>query len=277
MTKNRLMCHSPGELFKPQWAWETPEGFKDETFLMPISFTLPGDGSLVRDLPWQLDDDVQWFLRGIFFPQVGPGYNNAVPGVALCRIRDTHGNYLSKGLVLGFGMWGSAGIDSINPEQSVYGWGFPINSELACDPGTLTFDFQVSTNAGIATAAVSGMAEVLNVYAGIYGTGGNSFTIQLIDPGAPSVPLSVAVVGGVNVQVTLATDGASAITSTFQDVADIINDTPALVGIMSAVLEGVNPAEVIAAAGPTMLADGTDSTPITLQGTLMGIKRRRAC
>jgi hypothetical protein len=55
--------------------------------------------------------------------------------------------------------------------------------------------------------------------------GGNDITIQAVDPGAPSSPLSVQVTGD-HIQVNLATDGAGARTSTAGQVVAAINATP---------------------------------------------------
>jgi len=238
---NPARNHQPGELFKPQFSYPTPEGFRDEEFLVPFEFLVPGDGKLARQLPWQLDDDVPFIIRGIIFPQIGLANNSPAPGYA--RIWDTRGNPLSYGLVLALGMWSMAGLDF---DGNGYAWGFPIEPEIECAPGgALLFDFQLQTNAAIALATYTGVLEGINFWAGVYGVGGNAFTIAMLNPGAANVPLSVAVVGGVNVQVTLSTDGGGAITATVQQVVDLINSTPALVGIMSAQAFGTDPNEVI--------------------------------
>jgi hypothetical protein len=57
------------------------------------------------------------------------------------------------------------------------------------------------------------------------GTAGNSYTISLVDPAAASQSLSVSV-SGKAVTVSLATDGAKAITSTANAVVQAIHDSP---------------------------------------------------
>jgi hypothetical protein len=238
---NPSRYHKAGELFKPQFSYPTPEGFRDEVFLVPFQFNVLGDGKLVRQLPWQLDDDVPYIIRGIIFPQIGLSNNSPAPGFA--RIWDTQGNPLSLGLVLALGMWSQAGLDWAG---NGYAWGFPIEPEVECSPGgALLFDFQLQTNATIASVTWTGILESILFQAGVYGTAGNAFTVAMMNPAAPNVPLSVVVNLGVNVVITLATDGASALISTVQEVVDLVNSSPALVGIMSAQAIGTDPNEVI--------------------------------
>jgi hypothetical protein len=238
---NAARYYQPAELFKPQFSYATPEGYRDEEFLIPFLFSVLGNGQLVRQLPWQLDDDVPFIIRGIIFPQIGLSNNSPAPGYA--RIWDTQGNPLSLGLVLALGMWSQAGLDW---QGNAYAWGFPIEPEIECAPGgALLFDFQLQTNAGIASTTYTGVLEGILFQAAIYGTGGNVYTIAMLNPAANNVPLSVALVGGVNVQVTLSTDGGGAITATVQQVVDLINNSPALVGIMTAQAFGTDPNEVI--------------------------------
>jgi hypothetical protein len=278
MTPDR--CYDPTRSYRPQWARKTPAGYRDETFLIPFQFlqvAAPGNVE-TRQLPWTLDDDQDFILDGIFFAQIGTMAQNATLGNGLCRIWDCQGNPLSLGLVLGLGFWGNAGIGGFSGAQTqTFGWGWPFEDEIICPAGgTLLFDFLPNTTATIAYAQFIGVLELLTFYAGVYGTAGNAFTIEMIDPLANNVPLSVALVGN-DVQVTLATDGGGAITSTFQDVADIINNTPALAGIMLAFLTGTNPLEVVTAMAQTPLTTGAAATPVDYYGTLIGRKRFKDC
>lgn len=256
--------------WRPQFAFQTPAGYRDEPYEVPFSFVVQADGQVYRSLPWQLDDDQPYLIRAVVFPEIGTAQNPAL-FPALCRITDTHGNPLSQGLVLALGVWSQSGFSSINA------FGFPLADEVECAPGgVLLFDFQLNTNATIAFFAHTGAVETIEFDAAVFGTAGNAFSIQLINPGAANVPLSVAVVAGA-VQVTLATNGASAITSTFQDVANIINSTPAAAAVMSAQLSGANPVEVITAFGPSSLAGGAASTSVPVNGTILGVKRFKEC
>jgi hypothetical protein len=289
-------------LFKPQWAYPTPEGFRDEMFTVPFAFELDGDGRLVRSLPWSFDDDVPYLIRGIVFPQIGTHepINGVTQNPAFCRIWEPHGNPLSsRGLVnadgpeyldlaLALGVWGQSGYEEGG--QGINGWGFPIEPEIECPPGaTVLFDFQMKTTAGIGILDVSGVDDIMEFVAGVIGVAGASFTIALLDPGAPNVPLSVALVGGVNVQVTLATDGGSALISTFAQVVAAVN-AAALAGsipapapnsafpIMYAYLIAGDGTDIAAAFVATPLVTGaTASTDVYMTGVLLGVKRFQDC
>ena len=279
VSRDPMRCWNPKLLYKPQYAYPIPSGYRDETFLVPFKFTNPGTGALVRGFPWSLDDDVPYLLHGLYFPQIAPFSGPAFsPGYA--RIWDTHGNPLSDDLVLALGMLSMGGLWQ-DPQdftrQKVFAWGFPFEPYIECAPGgTLLFDFQLDTNAVVAAFFHAGIVAGINFTAGLWGLAGNVFTIQLINPGAANIPLSVAVVGGVNVQVTLATNGAAAIISTFGDVANLLNTSPVTVGKMGATI--FPPAsEVITAFGPSALSGGAASTPFELDGVLIGKKRFKAC
>lgn len=277
----RLTCENPAALYKPQWAYKTPDGYRDDFYVIPFSFTVPADGAVHLGFPVQLDDDVPYLVRGIIFPMIGtaqPNYNQipplAFPG--LVRMFDSHGNPLTEGLVLALGAWAQPGFSDANTPTGINAFGFPIEPEVECSPGgAVIFDFQLNTNAVPATFT-DGSGSLLFA-SSVYGTGGNATTIQLVDPGAPNVPLSVAVVGAA-VTVTLATDGASVLTSTWADVAAAINGNAAAAALMSAVVlqNGDTVAAVIAL---TNLAGGAaaDPTPITVTGSLIGVKRFKDC
>lgn len=266
----RAGCEDPTRLFRPQWAYVTPPGYRDETYVIPINFTVLANGKIQTGLPWQLDDDVPWSLRGIMFPWIGPLDIGGSP--ALARIWDSRGNPLTEGLILGLGVYGNVGIQSVNA------FGFPVEPEIWCEPGgVLTFDFAVQSNGFYASFLHVGAVAQLLFYSTLFGAVGNALTIQLIDPGAANIPLSVALVGGVNVQVTLQTDGAAAIISTFQQVIDIINNTAAVHAVMSAFLAVPPGSEVITALGVTALAGGVNGTNVELFGCLIGVKRFPEC
>jgi hypothetical protein len=264
-------CYNPDLLFKPQWAYKTPAGYRDEPYLIPFTFRLLMDGSLHSSIPLQLDDDAPYIWRAILFPAVGPLLGGGFSFPGLVRIRDSHGNPLTDGLVYSLGAYGLSGMNNQNA------FGFPIEPEIECSPGgTLLFDFQMSSTGFYASFLFNAALGTLLFYATIFGTAGNALTIQLIDPGAPNVPLSVALVGGVHVQVTLATNGGSVITSTLADVAAIINGTPAIAAVMLAQVQSV-PLDLATALAQTPLAGGSNGSVGNLNGTLIGVKRWREC
>jgi hypothetical protein len=265
---NRPGCFDPSAKFKPQWAYQTPDGFRDELYLYPFSFTVLADGkTFALSLPLQLDDDVPTILRAILFPNCGPN-PSSFDFPAFVRITDSNGNPLSDGLILAAGVYGLSGGENQNA------FGFPFEPEIVCAPGgAILFDFLVSSNGGVSQHEFGAIA--LNFFAAIMGAAGNGLTIQLIDPGAPNVPLSVALVGGIHVQVTLQTDGASAIISTAAQVAAIVNGTPAIAAVMGAIPE--IPATVATAEPQTPLTGGSNGGNVTLNGTLIGVKRFPEC
>lgn len=277
----RLTCEVPSALYKPQWAYQTPDGYRDDFYVIPFSFQVPADGLLHLGFPVQLDDDVPYIVRGIIFPMIGtaqPLYNQipplAFPG--LVRTWDSHGNPLAEGLVLALGVWAQSGFSDAKTPTGINAFGFPIEPEVECSPGgAVIFDFQLNTNAVPATFT-DGSGSLLFA-SSVYGTGGNATTIQLVNPGAANVPLSVAVAGSA-VTVTLATDGASALTSTWSQVAAAINGSAAAAALMSAVVLQ-NGSTVAAAIGLTNLASGAaaNPVPITVTGSLIGVKRFRDC
>jgi hypothetical protein len=63
------------------------------------------------------------------------------------------------------------------------------------------------------------------------GPAGNNLTLQYIQPNAVNAPLSIAVVNGVNIQVTLATDAFGTPSSTGGQIAALANSTPAVTAL----------------------------------------------
>lgn len=268
---NRVGCFDPSARFKPQWAYETPEGYRDEIYLYPFSFSVLADGkTLANNLPLQLDDDVPSIIRAIVFPNVGL-QPSTVEFPSFVRIRDSNGNPLSDGLVLAAGVYGLSG----GQDQNAFG--FPIEPEIPCSPGgTLLFDFLVASNGVVSFLDVPFAPGAIKFFAQLMGTAGNGLTIQLINPGAPNIPLSAALVGGIHVQVTLGTNGASAITSTVAQVAAIINSTAAVSAVMGAIPE-LDTTAVVTVLAQTALAAGTNGTTVTLNGSLIAVKRYPVC
>jgi hypothetical protein len=268
---NRPGCFDPTAKYKPQWAYATPDGFRDELFLYPFSFTVKADGKTPAiGLPMQLEDDVPTILRAILFPNCSPN-PSSTDFPAFVRITDSNGNPLSDGLILAAGVYGLSGLENQNA------FGFPFEPEILCAPGgTILFDFLLQSNGGVSQHEFGFALGGLNFFATIMGAAGNGLTIQLIDPGAPNVPLSVALVGGIHVQVTLATNGASAITSTVGQVAAIVNGTPAIAAVMQVIPE-LDTTQVVTAEAQTALTGGSDGGNVTLNGTLIGVKRFPNC
>jgi hypothetical protein len=264
-------CYNPAQQFKPQWAYATPAGSRDEIYQVPFSLNFTANGTLFQNLPVQLDDDVPFVLRAILFPNCGPFAGGSIVP-ALIRIRDTEGNPISDGLVLAAGAYGLSGFANDNA------FGFPVEPEILCAPGgSILFDVQANSNGAGSSATIVNGGDQLTFYAQIMGAAGNGLTIQLIDPGAPNVALSAALVGGIHVQVTLATDGGGAITSTFAQIAAIINSTAAVAAKMGAVASPLTSVAVATAVAQTPLTGGTNGVAAILNGSLLGVKRFSEC
>lgn len=121
-------------------------------------------------------------------------------------------------------------------------------------------------DAGIAAARTTGAGAAGLVWRARYGGGdGNAISVALVNPGGPSVPLQVNVVGPA-ITVTLATDGSSALISTAAQVKALIdgNVTAAALVEVALVLDPGN--GVMAAAAAGNLAGGEDGKFLTIAG-----------
>lgn len=269
------MRYDPSRQWKPQWAYLTPEGQRDEPFFVPFAFQVLANGLLQPGFPWVLDDDVPYLIRGIVFPQIGTAEGRSP---ALCRIWDTQGNAIGRGSVppvLALSAWCQSGFNSINA------FGFPVEFEVLCAPGgTLVFDFQLPSNAGVASLSYAGPFAVVVFRASVVGAGGNAVTVSLVDSGVPGTPLSVAVAGSA-VTVTLGDDGGGALSTTYAQLVSLLNSTPAVAALLSASAAGADVNHVLGSAGigdgAVHLAGGTASGLVTVQGTLVGVKRFGEC
>jgi hypothetical protein len=109
------------------------------------------------------------------------------------------------------------------------------------------------------TTTLTGTNNDFTVRAQRPGILGNDITLALIDPGANSIPLSVEVVDGVNIVVTLETSGAGAILSTAAQVRDAINAHAGARSLVYAVLAAANDGTgVVTALAETPLAGGSE-------------------
>ena len=110
------------------------------------------------------------------------------------------------------------------------------NTGLPGTPGASPAGF--ATPATCTGTAVQNAAVILNTWKFGEDTNdptqnGNQVTMQFVNPGAPSSPLSVSV-SGLTITVSLATDGAGALTSTAAEVVAALNANPAASAILSA-------------------------------------------
>jgi hypothetical protein len=118
------------------------------------------------------------------------------------------------------------------------------------------------------TTSLTGTNNDLIIRAQRGGVAGNSITIELVDPTTNNTPLSVAVVSNA-ITVTLATDGASIITSTAAQVRDALNQSFASYALVYAVLSSGNDGTgLVTALASTPLVGGSDTEVETFLGAL---------
>lgn len=259
------------DAYKPQWAYKTPEGFRDEPYTLPFLFTVSGSGLVpATDLPLQLDDDVPFIVRGIYFPQIGTatGLTGQIP--AVCRIRDSHGYSLSQNggpgfqtlasdLILALGAYCLTGTDG-------GAFGFPIEPEVICEPGgTLLFDFLVSTNAAVASFSGEGTITFL---ANTFGTAGNVVSIEIIN----GAGVSVSVIGSA-VQFTVIIG-----VTTVAELQAALLASPAASAIIQASYLPSSGGALVGLVAVNLLTGGAASaSDVTIVGSVLGVKRFKEC
>jgi hypothetical protein len=118
-----------------------------------------------------------------------------------------------------------------------------------------------STVAAALKTGVVGENNALTFTALEAGAGGNAFTIQLIDPAGANKALAVDV-NGHEIKVSLATDGANAITTTAAQVIAAIAEHDTASQLVAAANTGASSgAGKVKAVAKTNLAGGTDAAP----------------
>ena len=127
---------------------------------------------------------------------------------------------------------------------------------------TVTLAREADTPAEKATLTLGTGSSSLHLQSSVAGTGGNLIQVALVDPAAPSSPLSVSVLGSA-ITVNLETDVGSTIISTAGDVAAAIN-----ADVLAQVLvDAVGSIGVVAAAPLTFLTGGVNLIPGALTAT----------
>ena len=149
-------------------------------------------------------------------------------------------------------------------------------------PGGAADDGRIALRAERDSAAVAGQTSARSasavlggednaavmITAAASGSDGNAITVALVDPGAASQSLSVAV-AGTAITVTLATDTASAVTTTADElVAALSGDTEAGALVVAALADGSDGTGVVAAAAATALAGGRAGTLVAVRASV---------
>jgi hypothetical protein len=270
------VCYDKSKLFKPEWAYATPKGFRTESFVLPFSFSVLANGAIQENYPWHLDTDVPWIFRAAVFPQIGtaqsvnaPAYNVGTPG--LVRIRDTEGNPLTncketQDCVLAFGAVGQSGFNNINAS------GFPFGCGVDCERGgVITFDFILPS---VAVPASLLVFAGYSIQAVIAGPGGDNITVAFVAAGI-NTPLSVSVVGNA-ITVNLATNGGGVATSTYSQTAAAILASAAASALVTVIIP--SPIATVANTfSATALTGGATVSYVNMQGTILGDKIFEEC
>lgn len=140
----------------------------------------------------------------------------------------------------------------------------PVGSGEAAVPAVKT------TDTGSQAAFTATDAEWISYIADSVGIGGNTITVDYVDPGYPDRDLSVSVADQA-ITVSLATDGDSVLTSTASEVTAAITAEPAAAALVDATAD-VDHLEYVVLAATVSLTGGTspqvdvdcDETPATL-------------
>lgn len=121
----------------------------------------------------------------------------------------------------------------------------------------------------VVTTALTGTNNDLTFYAKLSGTDGNAITVRYVNPGTPDATLSVSV-AGTAITVNLATNGASAITSTatlIKAALDASADASALVRV--ALATSNDGSGIVIALAATSLAGGVAPAFLAVHGVVL--------
>lgn len=270
---DQLRCYDSTSVYLPQMRYVTPAGYQDEEYLIPFSFTLPSDGSVARNLPIQMDDDVVFLWRSIIFPSAGLTIpvlaappQSGLP--AMIGIRDTRGNFLTDGLVLTLGAWCQSGFGN-------NAYGFPLDVEVECDAGGVVLvDIQVPAGSGSGHASLTnqGIAERMIFTAVASGAAGNAVVINGINFGSAG-PVTITVVGN-----TISITGGLTPQATYADVLAALEASGAAMALVTVSIAGSNPDEFWGwAFGESVANLSGGGSSFILAGNLAGVKRYPIC
>lgn len=107
------------------------------------------------------------------------------------------------------------------------------------------------------TTSLTGADNDLVFTAVAVGTAGNGISVEYVDPGDNDVPLSVEIIGGKQIKITLATDSGGTITTTAGDIAALTELEPLVTVANSGADDGTG---LVTEMAQTFLADGENAT-----------------
>lgn len=101
-------------MFRPQFYWPTPKGFKDVPFVKPVTYSQNTTGALAAGQYWinyivQMDYDAEQYIRSIFWQGANQGQSaGALQGSVQVQLVDAFGVDLTDGYIpLWLYAWGS--------------------------------------------------------------------------------------------------------------------------------------------------------------------------
>ncbi len=146
-------------MFRPQFSYSTPKGYKDFPYVLPVTFGQNVTvsllaGRLYQNFLIQTDNDAPSILRSLFWQGVQQAETDAMQ----IQLRDAYGNYLTDGYIpLWLYAWGAGNTtpDGGSGRAKVF------EPELFCPPGSvLILDY---FNASTATTQLPGNLEFRGV------------------------------------------------------------------------------------------------------------------
>ena len=133
-------------MFRPQFSFQTPKGFKDVPYVLPVTFGqnvtggLPA-GQYYPNFILQTDNDAASIFRSLFWQGEQQGETDPMQ----VQLRDAYGNYLTDGYIpLWLYAWGAGNTtpDGGSGRAKVF------EPELYCPPGSVLIIDYFNPSAG---------------------------------------------------------------------------------------------------------------------------------
>jgi len=126
-------------MYRPQYFYETPPGFRDEPFVRPVTYGQDLSGSLpagqfLQSYVVQMDGDAPQIIRGLFWQGRQQGQGTDEIGSVQVRLRDAFGIDLTDGFIpLWLLCWGAG----VTPPDGGSGRAKVFEPELYCPPSSV--------------------------------------------------------------------------------------------------------------------------------------------
>ncbi len=122
-------------MYRPQFFFPTPKGYRDESFVRPVtvgqdpSGTIPA-GQYINDYAIRMDTDAPQIIRSLFIEGKQQNQNSNIQ----MRLRDAFGNFLTDGYVP---LWLYGSGAGSTPPDGGSGRTKLFESEIYCPPGSV--------------------------------------------------------------------------------------------------------------------------------------------